>query len=655
VNVLGQEVRTLFRFEILSLLRDRRTILVSIVLPALLMPFMLSAGRWMEQRRHAAILQTSYLVGICGPEAALADSLTRQALASPVSGDSIHVDICAPGVMNLSQLNSGLIDVLVGVFPSATGRQRTIRLFFLGDDEGASAAASAMAGRFQALRDSTRASMLAATGVAYVPDQSYVTLDDISEPWRRQGATLGGFAVFFLLIFLLSGGAVAAIDTIAGERERGTLETLLASSASRAQIVEAKFLAILAVSAATGVAQLTSFTVCTYANVIPSAGLQSLRLTPWALLQALLLVASLSALVASAMLLVSGRASSVKDAQLRFFPVFLLLLLPGLAPAFPELTATFPFIIVPIGGAALCMREVLAGRADLMSVAAAALSDFALAGLLLLSASRALAAERMLAGMESWRRRTSPAAFPGAVLTIIAVMWAVTTIFSLQAASVDTRIQLAVNLLVILLAGTLLVRKRYGLSWSEHFHFVVPGLPEAVLAVPGAVSGALAGIGLFRLVSLVLPVPQAQMQAFADALLQQQVPRWQMLVFLSLLPGFCEELAFRGMLLGGLLRRMPSVLAVVVSALIFGFFHFSWFRMAPTAFLGLLLGSATVLSGSVVPAMIWHALNNALVIFTPPGIDLGAQPPWIYILSALVCAACLYGMRSAVRTRGERG
>jgi sodium transport system permease protein len=73
---------------------------------------------------------------------------------------------------------------------------------------------------------------------------------------------------------------------------------------------------------------------------------------------------------------------------------------------------------------------------------------------------------------------------------------------------------------------------------------------------------------------------------------------------------------------------------------IFGLFHVSLFRILPTAYLGLILALVVVLTGSILPAVLWHALNNAAVLVPSAlgWIDVqSAAPPWAY-------AAALVGL-----------
>jgi membrane protease YdiL (CAAX protease family) len=78
-----------------------------------------------------------------------------------------------------------------------------------------------------------------------------------------------------------------------------------------------------------------------------------------------------------------------------------------------------------------------------------------------------------------------------------------------------------------------------------------------------------------------------------------------------MLPGICEELLFRGVILTGLRRSFGPVAAVAVSALLFAALHASPWRFFPQLLLGVLLALLTLRSGSVLPAVVAHAAYNA--------------------------------------------
>jgi membrane protease YdiL (CAAX protease family) len=92
----------------------------------------------------------------------------------------------------------------------------------------------------------------------------------------------------------------------------------------------------------------------------------------------------------------------------------------------------------------------------------------------------------------------------------------------------------------------------------------------------------------------------------------ERTPLAASLIVLALLPAFSEELVFRGVFARSL-ARLPIV-AVVASAALFSVYHLVPAQMLGTFPLGLALGLLAVRSGSIVPGMIAHLLNNATVL-----------------------------------------
>ncbi len=179
-----------------------------------------------------------------------------------------------------------------------------------------------------------------------------------------------------------------------------------------------------------------------------------------------------------------------------------------------------------------------------------------------------------------------------------------------------------------------------------------------VAVLLGAPAALVLGVGLAQLVNTyVFPVPQELLESFGQALAGPDLPVWQMALFLAVMPGIFEELAFRGVLLHGLRKRIrrPWLLALAVG-LIFGAFHVSLFRIAPTAFLGFILTLVVLFSGSIYPAMAWHALNNAVAIlperlgwfpedFSPEG--------WWAVPAGLVLLVALWILKRTGPGRGK--
>ncbi|MCG8420192.1 MAG: CPBP family intramembrane metalloprotease [Proteobacteria bacterium] len=130
------------------------------------------------------------------------------------------------------------------------------------------------------------------------------------------------------------------------------------------------------------------------------------------------------------------------------------------------------------------------------------------------------------------------------------------------------------------------------------------------------------------------------------------------LVTLAVIPAAAEEILFRGLLLPALRPGIGTALAVLVSAALFSFFHFSRIQLVPTFAFGLLLGYASV-QGNVVVSMLMHLINNtAALLLSTSRLDtlnelLSDHPGWVGPPAALICLTGLTLLHSQPHRQGE--
>jgi membrane protease YdiL (CAAX protease family) len=274
------------------------------------------------------------------------------------------------------------------------------------------------------------------------------------------------------------------------------------------------------------------------------------------------------------------------------------------------------------------------------------------------AAARLLSSERLIvpASVEGACGQGVPR--PGQVAVWFAVMWAIVLIVSINAGpDFDIRGQLLINLGLVFLGGSVVFVRYYGLDPWQLLSLRWPHPAVWMAVVPGIPAGLITGLGIFRLSELVTPVPRQVLESFNQYVLPDGVPFWQLLVLMSILPGICEEIAFRGALLGSLRRHLRAPVAVLVVGVAFGFFHFSLFRIFQTAYLGVLLGATTVFTGSLYPAIVWHAGSNALALCAAHfGLGIGTLEPTTYVAAVgilVVCFWILWRTRVSSSSRGS--
>jgi sodium transport system permease protein len=176
-------------------------------------------------------------------------------------------------------------------------------------------------------------------------------------------------------------------------------------------------------------------------------------------------------------------------------------------------------------------------------------------------------------------------------------------------------------------------------------------VPPALLGLerlpPAAtVGGLIAGGGAFYLVAVglhawierVWPTPPELREAMKRIVIPAAGARPLALdlLALALVPAAAEELLFRGVLFGAARPRLGPTGAVVVSAVAFGLYHGSIYRFLPAAFGGLLIGVVRAASGSLWPAVAFHAANNAGVIVA---LRLGYETPPVAVLPVVLALA----------------
>jgi len=193
-----------------------------------------------------------------------------------------------------------------------------------------------------------------------------------------------------------------------------------------------------------------------------------------------------------------------------------------------------------------------------------------------------------------------------------------------------------------MIGATLLMLKVYRLEARETLS-LRPVKPVVWLAILFAIPSAnLTALGIFRLVNMVIPAPQQLLERFAEDVIPKGMPVWQLLLYVAVLPAICEELAFRGILLSGLRRKLRPVGLIAGIGVIFGLFHVTLYRLAPTAALGMVLTAIALMTGSIFPGMLLHAGNNALGILGGSLFHPDVANWWHILAAATVFALSLW-------------
>jgi len=221
---------------------------------------------------------------------------------------------------------------------------------------------------------------------------------DVSTP-QSQAASLLSVAPYFIIFSLFVGGMYLAIDSTAGERERGSLEPLLLNPVSRSALVMGKMLATLAFTALAVAETLAGFAlVLNYVPVEEYVGVQ-MSLPPVSVLAIFLISCPMMLLAVSLQLLVASSTRSFKEAQnyitlLTFVPA-----IPALVLSMVPTRLTTQLAMIPMVGQQLLINQIMrADEVDLAHVSLSALTTVSAAVAVSLIVIRLYRRERFVTG-----------------------------------------------------------------------------------------------------------------------------------------------------------------------------------------------------------------------------------------------------------------
>ena len=433
------------------------------------------------------------------------------------------------------------------------------------------------------------------------------------------GALSAGGLLFISFVMCISMGYVSLPDW----RAQGFMETLHTIPVSATMIAAGVWLALWLGAMGTFLLALLGWLVGW--PLVQVVGLEGVVL-PWTIV----LAPITSAVFASLTLLLVRRARSLMDASIKsLLGIWFLIALIGAALLIEQ---TWPGMgaWVPLSGVMLATCGV---GSPLIGSVSGVLSAVVMAKMSL----RVLAAEdttELDRTAARWARGDYRS--EALLLWLLALagmhMWAPSFIPGVPA------LMTALSFLACILAPALLAPTILQLPTNATVRLRVPPL-RAMLLTPliaaGTVSLALLGVALQQ---ALWPTNTARMLSYSTGLSELSMG-WGLLL-LTVFPGVCEELLFRGTLMSLLLKRGRVASALLWQAVAFALSHVYFFKLAPTFLLGLALGWLTLRTRSIWPAVLVHVLHNLLALRSESLVE-GLAEPWL-LVGVLVGGVALY-------------
>jgi len=357
--------QVIFRKELFEVLRDGRTRFNTFVSPLLLTPLIIFViGGVVRNQIKAAEKETVPVAFVGVKESATLSDVLKIAPSDNLKVTEVATAAEAETLIRDKKVRAALVFPADSQAALDESRQLTVTVL---SEQGRQTSGEAAA-RLSALLDN-RASRLVALRL-----QENALPQQLAKPFAPVEKNIKGgvsaatglitsFLPYVLAIYAIVGGVSVANDSVAGEKERGTLETLLVSPASRRELVTGKFLAVATIAMLGGFCSVIGFIWPFYVPIPAFSFLAKSGLTlTFAGIAAMFLVEiPLCVMGAGILLTVSTFARNQREAQSYLAPVMLVGTLGAMMSLVLKSEAPIYWALVPITNASLVLKQALEG------------------------------------------------------------------------------------------------------------------------------------------------------------------------------------------------------------------------------------------------------------------------------------------------------
>lgn len=392
---------TIFKKELKDTLRDRRTLMTMIIIPMFIFPIIMAVFVRVSESFNQEAASKTFHIGVVANDLKMFESLIETQKQIPnvtlipyTSESKLKEDVRA------DSLQAGIL------FPTETSENnrllRTSRatVFFNATEVGMKERAEGFLNAFDQREKHARMRALKIEPQQIQPyEYNYL---NIASDKETVGKLVGGFLPYLFILFGFIGCMYPAIDLFTGEKERGTLETLLTTPVSRWQVLLGKM----------GVVVLSGFMAATFTltgifltievfDIVRDPKLLEIIhqiLTPSFIGALFLLLLPLIVFFAGVMIPIAVYAKTFKEAQSIITPLNTVVILPAMIGFFPGIEYNLTTTLIPIVNVVLATKELIAGTIDLGLLAISFVSMTILAALAIVLSYNRFDNEKNLVG-----------------------------------------------------------------------------------------------------------------------------------------------------------------------------------------------------------------------------------------------------------------
>ena len=359
---------SIFKKELIDVLRDRRTLMFMVVIPILITPLLIIGSikfqEYQNKKSEEKILKIAYINES-------EDSLTKELLSyqkgvkiiEGVPIDSIESYIKSDSLQGGLYLGKGFLKKI------KTNSSGDVKIYYKSSDL-MSKSKKRMQAALDIYKEKIIAERLKQLNVdGQILEPITITNIDMATAKETMGKAIGGFIPYVLVMFIFLGAMYPAIDLGAGEKERGSLETLLSSPATKFEITMGKLLVVSLTGIVSGLVSVLGISSSLFfIDKIPLQIQETILelINPFMIFSIIILMIPIAIFFASMLLSISFYARSFKEAQSLMGPLNMVIIVPLFLSLGPGMEMDHATALMPLINVGLLTKEILAGSVELI-------------------------------------------------------------------------------------------------------------------------------------------------------------------------------------------------------------------------------------------------------------------------------------------------
>ncbi len=614
-------VKTIFKKEMIDILRDKKTLFMTVILPIVMYPLLIILATYVISTTSTSMDEKELSI-------AFSKAPNKQIMEKI---DALTLEEGRLKIVEVEDYKTAINEKEIAAYVEiqSEGENESYKIYMNSSIDDGTEATERIEDLLEEYKEELVKAGIEEQGLdskAILEPINYKVIN-IAENEEQVGYLLGTILPFILIIGILSGAIYPAIDVMAGEKERGTLETLLTMPISNLELVMGKYLAVSLSAIVSALLSVISillsvvFMVLSMGEVIEESNF-SLDVTQLILplLITFVCICIFTMIISAISMCICSLAKSFKEAQNATTPVMLIAMILAYSSMIPNIELNSTTASIPVVNVVLLIKSVLTFRYDISLMAIVLVSNiiFVLISIWLLS--KLFNSEEVLFGngkgfsflerRSNIKKGTLPSLSDGVVIYSVALLLLI---------YVGSYVQVKFGMLgivasqILLVSIPLLVCIYIKTDFKRVFSLKLPSIKHLF-------GGVCIWVGTFIFVMIItnvllywFPENEEVVTRLQEALYAKENLFFNLAV-IALTPAICEEVLFRGFIFTCFKGEKAYTRGIIISGILFGLMHIDFIRLIPTTCLGIVIAYAVYKSGSIFVGMLMHFLNNGIAV-----------------------------------------